>query len=59
MKHKKTFLQSCIVAAILASSQQVIAAPTKTLGVALPNLTNPYFVRNEEELRGERQGARL
>ena len=33
MKHQKNFLQSCIVAAILASSQQVIAAPTKTLAL--------------------------
>ena len=40
MKHKKTFLQSCIVAAILASSQQVIAAPTKTLAVALTKIAN-------------------
>ncbi len=58
MKHKKTFLQSCIVAAILASSQQVIAAPTKTLAVALPNLTNPYYVAMKKsfEANGKAQG---
>lgn len=58
MKHTKSVLSACVIAALCAGALQASAAETKTLGVALPNLTNPYYVAMKKsfEANGKAQG---
>ena len=60
MNAGKTLLTTCVVAALGVFSAQALAADAvkKTLGVALPNLTNPYYVAMKKsfEINGKKNG---
>ncbi len=59
MKFGKSIMTTCIAAALCTLAAQASAADgKKTLGVALPNLTNPYYVAMKKsfEANGKSQG---